>query len=142
MAQKATVVIERDDDGYYAYCAELDGCQTQGDTIEEVLQNIKEAIALYVSTLTEAEKQNGTATDSWRKGVRLGYPKLRVAGQRLVELGVRFHDATRLFENASEELYVDSCHFNDRGLSILGEAIARELLRAMESASEGDPAHR
>jgi predicted RNase H-like HicB family nuclease len=58
MAQKATVVIEKDEDGYYAYCAELEGCQTQGETVEEVLRNIKEAIALYLSTLTEEEKQS------------------------------------------------------------------------------------
>ena len=58
MAQKATVIIEKDKEGYYAYCAELEGCQTQGETLEEVLRNIKEAIALYVSTLTEEEKQS------------------------------------------------------------------------------------
>jgi predicted RNase H-like HicB family nuclease len=51
------VVIEKDEDGYYAYCPVLEGCQTQGDSLEEILQNIKEAISLYISTLSEAEKQ-------------------------------------------------------------------------------------
>ena len=46
------VVIEKDEDGYYAYCPALDGCQTQGDTHEEVLVYIKEAISLYLSTLS------------------------------------------------------------------------------------------
>ncbi|NJL91435.1 MAG: type II toxin-antitoxin system HicB family antitoxin [Coleofasciculaceae cyanobacterium SM2_1_6] len=50
------VVIEKDEDGYYAYCPVLDGCQTQGDTYEEILINIKEAISLYISTLSETEK--------------------------------------------------------------------------------------
>jgi predicted RNase H-like HicB family nuclease len=50
-------VIEKDELGYYAYCPALEGCQTQGDSMEEVQTNIKEAISLYLSTLSEAEKQ-------------------------------------------------------------------------------------
>lgn len=53
-----SVVIEKDEFGYYAYCPALEGCQTQGDSMEEVQVNIKEAINLYLSTLTEAERQD------------------------------------------------------------------------------------
>ncbi|MDJ0582512.1 type II toxin-antitoxin system HicB family antitoxin [Crocosphaera sp.] len=53
---KINVVIEKDEYGYYAYCPQLEGCQTQGDTIEEVKTNITEAIELYLSTLSEEEK--------------------------------------------------------------------------------------
>ena len=43
------VIIEQDEDGVYvAHVPELPGCHTEGDTIEEVLANIKEAIELYV----------------------------------------------------------------------------------------------
>ena len=52
---KVNVIIEKDENGYYAYCPELEGCQTQGDSLEEVLVNIKEAIELYLETLTEEE---------------------------------------------------------------------------------------
>ncbi|RLE13186.1 type II toxin-antitoxin system HicB family antitoxin [Candidatus Aerophobetes bacterium] len=52
---KVSVVIEKDEHGYYAYCPELKGCQTQGDSLEEVLKNIREAIELYLETLTEEE---------------------------------------------------------------------------------------
>jgi len=55
MSYKVSVIIEKDEDGYYAYCPELEGCQTQGDSIEEVLANIKEAVELYLETLSEAE---------------------------------------------------------------------------------------
>ena len=55
MSQKVSVVIEKDEHGYYAYCPELEGCQTQGDSIEEVMENIKEAIELYLETLSEDE---------------------------------------------------------------------------------------
>jgi predicted RNase H-like HicB family nuclease len=51
-----SVVIEKDEFGYYAYCP-LEGCQTQGNTMEEAEANMREAISLYLSTLSEAEKQ-------------------------------------------------------------------------------------
>ncbi len=56
MNYKVSIVIEKDDYGYYAYCPELEGCQTQGDSLEEVLANIKEAIELYLETLQPDEK--------------------------------------------------------------------------------------
>ncbi|MEK6888418.1 MAG: type II toxin-antitoxin system HicB family antitoxin [Candidatus Aenigmatarchaeota archaeon] len=45
---KLSVVIEKDKNGYYAYCPELQGCYTQGETYEEVLENIKDAIKLHL----------------------------------------------------------------------------------------------
>lgn len=55
MSYKVSIVIEKDEFGYYAYSPELEGCQTQGDSIEEVMANIKEAIELYLGTLSEEE---------------------------------------------------------------------------------------
>lgn len=52
-----SVIIEKDEFGYYAYCPALEGCQTQGDSPEEIEANIKEAINLYLSTLSEDEKR-------------------------------------------------------------------------------------
>ncbi len=54
---KVSVVIEKDAHSYYAYCPELKGCHSQGDTLDEALENIKEAIALYLETLTPEELQ-------------------------------------------------------------------------------------
>ena len=51
MSYKASIVIEKDEHGYYAYCPELEGCQTQGDSLGEVIANMKEAIELYLETL-------------------------------------------------------------------------------------------
>jgi predicted RNase H-like HicB family nuclease len=56
MSQKVGVVIERDERGYSAYCSELEGCQSQGDSSGKVLSNIKEAIELYLETLSEEER--------------------------------------------------------------------------------------
>ena len=56
MTRKVSVVIEQDESGYYAWCPELRGCQTQGKTIEESLANIREAIELFLETLTDEER--------------------------------------------------------------------------------------
>lgn len=56
MTRKVSVVIELDENGYYAWCPELKGCQTQGKTIEESLANIREAIELFLETLTDEER--------------------------------------------------------------------------------------
>ena len=57
MSYKVNVVIEKDENGYYAFCPELEGCQSQGDTFEEALNNVKEAIELYLETLSDAERK-------------------------------------------------------------------------------------
>jgi predicted RNase H-like HicB family nuclease len=45
-----SIVIERDQHGYYAYCPELPGCQSQGNSLDEVMSNIREAVELYLET--------------------------------------------------------------------------------------------
>jgi predicted RNase H-like HicB family nuclease len=42
------VVIEKDSDGYYAFCPSLQGCYTQGDSYEEALNHIEDAIRLHI----------------------------------------------------------------------------------------------
>ncbi len=42
------IVIEKDEDGYFAFCPELQGCYTQGETYEEALANIEDAIRLHL----------------------------------------------------------------------------------------------
>jgi predicted RNase H-like HicB family nuclease len=53
---KANIVIEKDEYGYYAFCPELKGCHSQGDSLDDVLLNIKEAIELYLETLSDEER--------------------------------------------------------------------------------------
>ena len=56
MSYKVNVVIEKDDNGYYTYCPELEGCQSQGDSYEEAIKNIREAAGLYLQTLSQEER--------------------------------------------------------------------------------------
>jgi predicted RNase H-like HicB family nuclease len=37
-------------------CPELKGCQSQGKTVEESLVNIREAIELFLETMTDEER--------------------------------------------------------------------------------------
>lgn len=53
MCMQFPIIIEKDEDGYFAKCVTLQGCVTSGDTYEEALENIKDAIKLYVSDCIE-----------------------------------------------------------------------------------------
>ncbi|MHC5725456.1 MAG: type II toxin-antitoxin system HicB family antitoxin [Nostoc sp.] len=57
MFYKVNIIIEKDEEGYYAYSPELSGCQSQGHSLEEVSSNIKEAVEVYLETLSESQKQ-------------------------------------------------------------------------------------
>lgn len=59
---KLTTIIEKDEFGYFAYCPELSNCQTQGDTFEEAMDNLKEAIQLYLETI-EIDEFSSTPSD-------------------------------------------------------------------------------
>ena len=63
MSKRLNIIIEKDESGYNAYCPDLEGCQTQGDSLNEVTENIKEAIELYLETLSPDEKRNITAKE-------------------------------------------------------------------------------
>ncbi|NPA97912.1 MAG: type II toxin-antitoxin system HicB family antitoxin [Crenarchaeota archaeon] len=51
------VILEDESGGYIAIVPELPGCHTQGDSLDEVIRNIREAIELYLETLSEEEKK-------------------------------------------------------------------------------------
>ncbi len=57
--RKFTVVLDKEEDGGYSVqCVELPAAISQGDTKEEALKNIKEAIELVLEVLEEkARKQ-------------------------------------------------------------------------------------
>ena len=51
---KYTVSIEKGgESGYVAYAPALKGCVSQGETREEALKNIKEAMEAYIEALLE-----------------------------------------------------------------------------------------
>jgi len=58
MREFDVVLLEDETGGYVAIVPALPGCHTQGDTLTEVMENVKEAIDLYVETLTAQEKKD------------------------------------------------------------------------------------
>ena len=54
------VVIEKDSQGYVAWCPSLQGCMTQGKSYEEVRENIEDAVQLYLKDLQEAPPASET----------------------------------------------------------------------------------
>jgi predicted RNase H-like HicB family nuclease len=42
------IIVEGDQDGYFVSCPALQGCYSQGETYEEAIANIKDAIRLHV----------------------------------------------------------------------------------------------
>ena len=54
------IILEEDEEvgGYIARCPGLPGCFSQGDTVEEAIENIKEAIHACLESLAEDEFQS------------------------------------------------------------------------------------
>ncbi len=46
---KFDVILHKENNGYWAEVPALKGCYTQGETIEEIKNNVKEAITAWLS---------------------------------------------------------------------------------------------
>ena len=53
---KYQVVINKTEYGFDAHCPALPGCHSQGDTLEEAIENIKDAIETYLHMIAEETK--------------------------------------------------------------------------------------
>lgn len=51
IGSRYVVLHQEEDGGYWVECPSLPGCLSQGDTREEALENIKEAIEAYIESL-------------------------------------------------------------------------------------------
>jgi len=57
---KLKVVLEKaEEGGYVVFAPSLPGCVSQGETREEALRNIKEAIELYLEPTEELASKKG-----------------------------------------------------------------------------------
>ena len=54
MRHHLTAIIEREGDGYVALCPELD-IASQGDSIEQARENLREALELFFETASQEE---------------------------------------------------------------------------------------
>jgi predicted RNase H-like HicB family nuclease len=70
MEHRFTAVFERDGDWWIAYVEELPGANTQGRTLEEARENLKEAIALVLQANRELTEQEIAAGRYQRRSRR------------------------------------------------------------------------
>jgi predicted RNase H-like HicB family nuclease len=54
MQRQLTAIIEREEGGYVSLCPELD-IASQGDSIEEAKDNLREALELFFETASQEE---------------------------------------------------------------------------------------
>ena len=52
-APRQVIVEAEEEGGYHVYCPSLPGCHSQGETIDEALANIREAIDLFIEDMLE-----------------------------------------------------------------------------------------
>ncbi|MBI4690191.1 MAG: type II toxin-antitoxin system HicB family antitoxin [Nitrospirae bacterium] len=55
---KYAVVVNKTEYGYDVHCPALPGCHSQGDTFEEAIENIKDAISTYLRMIEEETKNS------------------------------------------------------------------------------------
>ncbi len=67
MQKQLTAIIEREDGGYVSLCPELD-IASQGGTIEEARENLREALELFFETASPAEIQQRRQSGLPRSG--------------------------------------------------------------------------
>ena len=53
---KYTITINETEYGYDVHCPVLPGCHSQGDTLEEAIDSIKDAIRTYLQMIAEETK--------------------------------------------------------------------------------------
>lgn len=56
MARKASVIIEKDEHGFYAWCPELKGCQWQGAVSKRRSATSRRRLNSTLETLPESER--------------------------------------------------------------------------------------
>src|ERR1039458_2152633 len=148
MTGKISVVIEQDEHGCYAWCPELKGCQSQGDTVEETLANIREAIELYLETLTDEERSAALSREilTDRKSTRLNSSHLGISYAVFFLIRIRRPRRSTLFpyttlfrSNIREaiELYLETLTDEERSAALSREILTTAIeVRSEEHTSE------
>jgi predicted RNase H-like HicB family nuclease len=103
--QKFTVIIEKEDNGYVSLCPELD-IASQGDSIEEAKENLKEAIELFLEYASPSEIETRLKSEIFT----LTPPPLPQAR------GVLSKTTTRLATTDEERLYIFKLRTNKSNL--------------------------
>lgn len=63
MRMKYRVTLVESEEGFAIWCDDLPGCNSQGDTRAEALENIKDAISEYLAAQPEVEERFGVTIE-------------------------------------------------------------------------------
>ena len=69
-----TAVFRKLPEGYIAFVEELPGANTQGDTLEEARENLREAVELIVAANRELAREDGEGEGVIREPIRIPLP--------------------------------------------------------------------
>lgn len=72
--RQVKAVFERDGDWWIGYVEELPGANTQGRTLEEARENLKEAVALVVEANRELVRRETESRDIVREELLVAVP--------------------------------------------------------------------
>ncbi|RME72357.1 MAG: type II toxin-antitoxin system HicB family antitoxin [Verrucomicrobia bacterium] len=64
MTRTLTAILVREGDGFVALCPEID-VVSQGDTVEEAKNNLREAVELFFECASEVEIQDRLRTEAF-----------------------------------------------------------------------------
>jgi len=102
-------------------------CEQRGIFYLHVLQPTLHDPGAKVATKKEIAV--GGIPDTWKRGIVLGYPRLRALGAELARNGENFVDASDVFRDVTTTIYIDNCHFREDGNVILADRITDEFLK-------------
>lgn len=69
--EKFTAVFERVGDWWIGYVEEIPGANTQGETLEEARENLKEAVQLVITSNRELARRESGGKDVIREELRV-----------------------------------------------------------------------
>jgi hypothetical protein len=88
----------------------------------------------YYPTKTFSDEEAAIALNDaspFKKSVEAGYAAMVAAGSTLTQRNVQFFDATRVFDRAPAQMYMDDCcHYTQAGNYVLADFIAASILKA------------
>ena len=68
---KITAVFERAEGGYVAYVAEIPGINTQGETLDEARENLRQALEMVLDVRRELAAEQAEGRPVIRESIRL-----------------------------------------------------------------------
>jgi predicted RNase H-like HicB family nuclease len=69
MSREFTGIIEKKDEWYIGYVEEIPGVNTQGKTLKEVKDNLKEALTLIIETNRELQERDRDKSQVIRESI-------------------------------------------------------------------------